>query len=242
MWSKGFTNKRVALATLTLTLLFNRCDSPLSDVEITDPGLIISTFVVERSMVDNGTVLGALTTTVLDKNLAGVELKNAQVKVNGQQMSMTEILNIKTYHIPSATVGLNTKYDFEIVLPNGESHGGSVTTQAKSFTSLTVPSNPAVNEDLVITWNDVYVHEELIVTLNLTSPAGTVPGPTFNLTTAQMEAGTFTIPKSAFATPAGVTSAAITLTGVKYGTVDPEFRKGSSTISRMRIEKKVTFK
>lgn len=239
--STKFSNKGVTLFALAFTLFFSNCDSPLSDVEITDPSLLQTNFTVERALLDDGTVLGALQTTIFDKNLASVELKNAHVKVNGQQMSVTEILNIKTYNIPSAAVNLNTEYDFEVVLADGKSYGGSVTTPAKTFTSLTVPSNPSKANDLTISWNDVYVHDELILSLNLTSPAGTVPGATFTLTSAQMQAGTFVIPKSNFATPTGITSIMIILTGVEYGTVDSKFRSGSGTISRMRVEKKVTF-
>jgi hypothetical protein len=241
MLSSKFLNNVASLIVLTVALSFSGCDSPLSDVEVTDPGLLQTHFVVERALLNDGSVLASLHTTILDKNLASVELKNAQVKVNNQQMSMAEILNIKTYYIPSATVNLDTDYDFEVVLSDGQSYAGSVTTPAKTFTSLTVPSSPSKDSDLTISWNDVYVHEELIITLNLTSPAGTVPGATFNLTTAQMQAGSFVIPKSNFATPAGITSIDITLTGVEYGTIDSKFRSGSGTISRMRVEKKVTF-
>jgi hypothetical protein len=236
-----FSNKVAVVFVLVFMSFFSACDSPLSDVEITDPGLLHTSFVVERSLLENGTVLGALTTTILDKNLASVELKNAQVKVNGQQMSVSEILNIKVYHIPSATVNLDTKYDFVIALSDGKSYGGTVTTQAKTFTSVTVPASPSKDNDLVISWNDVYVHDELVITVNLTSPAGTVPGPTFTLTPAQIQAGTYTIPKASFATPTGITSSMITLTGIERGTIDSKFRSGSGTICRMRVEKKVTF-
>jgi hypothetical protein len=85
------------------------------------------------------------------------------------------------------------------------------------------------------------VHDDLIISLGLTSPSGTVAGPTFTLTDAEMQAGSFVILKSSFATPSGITSATITLTGARYGTIDSEFRSGSTTISRMRVEKKVTF-
>jgi len=235
------TRSKAILYTFAITLFFSNCDSPLSDTEITDPGVLQPHFVVERALLDNGTVLGALQATILDKNLASVQLKNGLVKVNGQQMSITEILNISTYHIPSATVNLNTDYNFEVVLANGQRYTGMVKTQPKTFTSVTVPSNSSVDSDLTISWQDVYVHDALTISLNLTSPAGTVPGETFTLTPAQMEAGSFVIPKSNFATPAGITSATITLTGAKYGTIDSEFRSGSVTISRMRVEKKVTF-
>jgi hypothetical protein len=116
-----------------------------------------------------------------------------------------------------------------------------IKSQAKKFTAVTVPATASASNDLTISWQDIYVHDALIISMNLTSPAGTVPGPTFELTTAQMQAGTFVIPKSAFASTPGITSAMITLTGAKYGTIDAKFRTGSSTISRMRIEKKVTF-
>jgi hypothetical protein len=227
---------------LVITLFFSNCDSALSDVDITDPGLLQTHFVVERTMLDDGTVLAGLQTTLLDKNLATVVLNNGQVRVNGQQMSVAEILNISTYHIPSATVNLNTKYDFEVILADGKNYTGTVTTPPKTFTSVTVPSDASVNNDLTISWNDVYAHEILMITVNLTSPAGTVAGPIFTLTPEQKAAGSFTIPKSNFATPAGITSVLITLTGANYGTVDSKFRSGSATISRMRVEKKVTFK
>lgn len=227
---------------LAATVFLTNCDSPLSDVDITDPGLLMVNFAAEQTVSDDGTVLKAQTATVFDKNLASVELKNGGVKVNGQQMSITEILNIKTYYIPSASLSLNTDYNFVLTLADGKGYSGTVKTPAKALTSVTVPASPSISEDLVISWNDIYVYDDLIVTLNLTSPAGTVPGATFNLTKAQMEAGTFTIPKSNFTTPAGITNIQITLTGVEYGTIDSKFRNGSGTIARTRIEKKVTFK
>jgi hypothetical protein len=231
----------VNLIAITLILFFTNCESSLSDIEITDPGVLITNFTVERALLDNGTVLYSLHATIFDKNLASVELKNGQVKVNGQQMSETEILNVSTYHIPAATVDLNTDYNFEVVLANGQRYSGMVKTQEKTFTSVTVPSNSNVDNDLTISWQDVYLHDALIISLNLTSPSGTVPGATFTLTPEQMEAGSFVIPKSNFATPQGITSITITLTGARYGTIDPKFRSGSGTISRMRVEKKVMF-
>jgi hypothetical protein len=238
---RKYARPTATLFAFAITLFFSNCDSALSDIEITDPSVLQTHFAVERALLDNGTVLSSLQATILDKNLASVELKNGQVKVNGQKMSIAEILNISTYHIPSATVNLNTDYDFEVVLANGQSYSGTVTTQEKTFTAVTVPQNSSVNSDLTISWQDVYAHDHLIISVNLTSPAGTVPGPTFTLTPAQMQAGTFVIPKSNFATPAGITSVMITLTGARYGTIDSKFRSGSVTISRMRVEKKVTF-
>lgn len=238
---KKITHSAATVVAASLTLLFSQCDSALSDVEVTDPGLLQTHFTVERTMQEDGSVIAALQATILDKNLASVELKNAQVKVNGQAMTVAQILGISTYHIPSATVDLNKAYTFEIILPNGQSHTGTVTTQAKTFTSITAPATSNANTDLTVSWQDVYAHDEFIITLNLTSPAGTVAGPTFNLTSAQMQAGTFVIPKSSFATPAGITSVTLTFTGVEYGTIDPKFRSGSGTIARMRAEKKVMF-
>jgi hypothetical protein len=235
------SRKVSTLFAFAITLIFSSCESSLSDVELTDPSVLQTYFIVERALLNDGSVLNSLHTTIYDKNLASVELKNGHVKVNGQQMSETEILNISTYYIPSATVNLNTDYNFEVVLADGKSYAGAVTTQAKTFTSLTVPSNSTVDSDLTISWQDIYVHDVLTISLNLTSPAGTVPGATFTLTPAQMEAGTLVIPKSNFATPVGITSATITLNGAKYGTIDPKFRSGSATISRMRVEKVVMF-
>jgi hypothetical protein len=232
------------LATLfavAVTLCFSNCESALSDIEITDPGVLQTHFVVERALLNDGTVLNSLHTTIFDKNLASVELKNGQVKVNGQKMSVTEILNISTYHIPAATVTLNTDYNFEMVLANGQTHTGTVKSQEKGFTAVTVPASNKADSDLTISWQDAYVHDDLTITLSLTTPSATVPGTTYELTDAQMQAGTFVIPKSAFAATPGITSVTITLNGAKYGTIDSKFRTGSATISRMRVEKKVTF-
>lgn len=241
---KPMTKKQLVYA-MTLVVMaattFTSCESALSDVEITDPSLLRTTFVVERSILDDGSMSGSLHATIFDKNLASVELKNGHVSVNGQKMSVTEILNISTYHIPGASVELNKNYEFEVVLPNGEAHTGSVTTQPKAFTALTVPTDPSKDNDLTISWQDTYAHDDLVISVGLNSPTGNHAGPTFTLTPAQMEAGSFVIPKSAFATPADITSATITLSGAKYGTIDPKFRTGSVTISRMRLEKKVEF-
>lgn len=229
------------LFSVATSLLFSSCESPLSDVEITDPGTLITTFSADRTMLDDGTVNTALSATLLDKNLASIELKNGQVKVNGQQMSVYEILNISTYHIPEATVSLNTEYNFEVVLANGQSYAGTVTTAGKTFTSFTVPTNATRDSDLTVSWQDVYVYDEFIITTDLTSSTGTVVGPRFTLTPDQMQAGSFVIPKSTFATPEGITSVKIALVGVEYGTIDSKFHTGSGTISRMRVEKNVTF-
>jgi hypothetical protein len=236
------TLRRVAtLLALGSTFVLSSCESPLSDVEITDPGLLQTHFVVERALLQDGSVIASLHTTIFDKNLASIELKNAHVKVNGEEMSTTELLNITTYYIPSASVNLSTDYNFEVILSDGQSYDGSVTTPGKAFTSVTVPSSPSINEDLTVSWEDAYVYEGLTISLNLTSPAGTVPGATFTLTDTQMQQGFLVIPKSNFATPAGITSITITLTGFNYGTIHSGFRSGSTTISRMRAEKKVTF-
>jgi hypothetical protein len=230
-----------ALTASAIAFSLAGCESPLSDIELTDPGTLITTFAVERSMLDDGTVLTSLQATLLDKNLASVELKNGHVKVNGQEMSEAEILNISTYYIPSATVNLSTDYNFEVVLPNGQSYSGTVTTPEKTFTSVTAPATSTAGSDLTISWQDAYVFDEFIISLGLTSPSGIVAGTTFSLTPEQMEAGSFVIPKSSFATPAGITSVTVTLVGIDYGTIDSHFHSGSATVSRMRAEKKVSF-
>lgn len=235
------SNRAAKLLACAIPLSFFSCESALSDMEITDPSVLQTHFVVERAVLDDGTVHHSLHANIFDKNLASVELKNGQVKVNGEQMTVAEILNISTYHIPGATVNLNTNYQFEVVLANGESYAGIVTTQAKTFTEVIVPTTSTVNSDLTISWQDVYIHDALTISVGLTTPSGAVAGPTFTLTDAEMQAGSFVIPKSAFATPAGATSATITIAGAEYGTIDSNFRSGSATISRMRVEKKVTF-
>lgn len=239
---KKHFNRAVAMVVTAAASMFASCDSALSDVEVTDPSLLMTNFIVGQTVFDDGSTAESLHATIFDKNLASVELKNGKVRVNGQQMSMTEILNIKTYHIPGASVDLNKTYEFELILPNGDVHRGTVTSQPKALTAVTVPTDPSINEDLTISWQETYAHDDFIISVNLTSPSGTVPGPTFTLTPSQMEEGSFVIPKSTFATPAGITSATISLTGAAYGTIDPKFRTGSGTISRMRLEKKVTFK
>lgn len=230
-----------ALTASAIAFTFTSCESPLSDVEITDPGTLMTTFAVERSLLDNGTVLNSLQATLLDKNLASVQLKNGHVKVNGQEMSVAEVLNISTYYVPSATVNLSTNYDFEIVLANGDSYPGTVTTPAKAFSAVTAPATSTADSDLTISWDDPQVYDEFLISLGLTSPSGTVAGTTFSLTPEQMAAGSFVIPKSSFATPAGITSVTVTLLGIDYGTIDSKFRNGSATVSRMRAEKKISF-
>jgi hypothetical protein len=178
----------------------------------------------------------------LDKNLASVKLKNGQIKVNGQQMSETEILNISTYYVPSASVGLNANYNFEVILADGKSYAGTVTTPEKTFTSVTVPATSDANSDLTVSWTDIYEYDEFIISLGLTTPTTSVAGATFNLTPEQMKTGSYVIPKSNFATPQGITSVTVTLTGINRGTIDSKFHNGSGTIARMRAEKKVTFK
>jgi hypothetical protein len=44
---------------LATGLLFSNCESALSDMEVTDPSVLQTHFVVERTLLDNGTVTDA---------------------------------------------------------------------------------------------------------------------------------------------------------------------------------------
>lgn len=232
---------RVAAGFSLAVIFFSSCDRELSDMEVTDPSVLQPYFAVEHSILADGSEVNKITASIIDRNLKNITIKNGYVTVNGQQMSILHTQNLSTYHIPTATVDLNTNYTFEIVLPDGQRYSGDVTSQEKAFTSVAVPVAASPNNDLRVSWQDVYIHDQMMITVNVTSPLGTVVGGRYELTTAEMSSGTFVIPKTAFQSPPGATSAMITIMGVKYGTIDPKFRPGSATVSRMRIEKRVTF-
>jgi hypothetical protein len=54
-------------------IVFSNCESALSNVEIKDPSLLQTHFVVERSVLNDGSVVQALSATPLDKNFASIE-------------------------------------------------------------------------------------------------------------------------------------------------------------------------
>jgi hypothetical protein len=210
-------------------------------VEITDPSVLQPHFTVQRTLLTSGGTSETIQTVIFDKNLAYVEIKNGQLKVNGQVMRLNTVLGIPTYSLTSPSVNVNTPYTFEIVLPDGNSYSGTVTTAAKTFVSLSAPATSNAQSDLEISWQEIYLHDEMEISLIFTTATGTVTGPVIPLAQDQVMDGSFTIPKSNFATPTGITSVLITLTGKENGTTDPKFRNGSEAKALISIQKSVEF-
>lgn len=230
------------LAYTTLSLLFTSCESELSDVEITEPGLLRPFFQVGYTMSNDGAVSSYLTTTVFDKEnkLFGIELKNGQVKVNGDPMKVTYTTLLKpTYSIPVPNVNLDTEYIFEIVLPDKQRYAAKVKTPPKTFAAITVPSTSSADKDLTISWGDIGVHDDITIAVTINKDSASTKY--IDVKKAQVASGSYTIPKSTFAKPRVIFSVMIKVISKIEGTVDSRFTKGSSVIASTSVEKHVVF-
>lgn len=135
----------------TISLLFLTCiDSPLSDVEITDFGLISGMFLVSKDFNANQTT-ELVTVAIRDKNLFGIHIKNGSVTVNGLSMAFNPIS--KTYH-HTIQVIKEKVYTFVVTLPNGDTSISVVTTPKAEFGEVSYPDPIHIQQDSAIHWTD----------------------------------------------------------------------------------------
>jgi hypothetical protein len=127
---------------------FGCIDSPLSDVEITDFGLITGSFIVDKYNSADVSV----TATIRDKNSFGVHIKNGSVTVNGANMSYDDVAKI--YKKNNLPVVKDSAYTFVITLSNGDTCASMVRTPKAEFGVVTCPDSLHILRDTAITWTD----------------------------------------------------------------------------------------
>ena len=235
---------------IAVSLLLNSCteDSALSDVEISDPSIIAPYILVSRNIDENNNFNSKTEVWLYDKNGNSIELKKGEVRLNHMRMNLKKlaITNAPYYSGENivSKVELNTNYSFEIELSDGKIYSANVQTQAKDINQLSLPSNYNKQNDMDISWQEIYLHDKMDVQLNryfMTNTSGGQSFITLNIPSTNILKGTYTITKDNFNNLDGnCYKAIITVSGIKNGTIDNRFNSNRKIISGYSIAKEIS--
>ena len=220
-------NKSIIILVITI-LILSGClpeESPLSDIEITDPSLIAPSIKLSKSIGENDRVTNKIEVWLFDKNKNSIELKGGEIRVNNNVMKIEEFnITHAPYYSVENTVELKTDYQFEIELSDGAIYTASIQTPDKDLKTLNLPSDYNCNNDMNITWKDIYLYDEMNIGLNCYFSGDSSGGQ--RLSNLDIEKnyyikGSYTISKDNFNMEDGdIYKAIITLTGIKKGIID----------------------
>jgi len=150
------------------------CSSPLSDVDITDFGVIGLSASIEKWFCDTGLSRQEVQALVYDKNLASVQIRNGGVAVNDSAMAYDSSVVMPCYVKNDLTVSTNTTYRFIITLSNGDRCTSTVVTPQAEFGIVAVPDTFRISGGTTITWTDAAPGLPVDITLTLVTGNRTV--------------------------------------------------------------------
>lgn len=231
------------------TLTFISCsESALSDVEITDPGLIKATFVLEGEKISNADYKYFAYANLTDKNGNRISLNNGRVLLNSTAMRarrepITNLPYYDGYENIGGIVQKGTTYNFEIELSNGNRYQSVISTQNKILTNLNVPTTHSRNENMLITWEEIDAAQPitLIFTRKYTDSTGiNYSSRNFILNSNSLANGNFVLNRDFFSLPNTI-EGEIKLISNKYGNINASLMNGSIIQSTFSISRKVAF-
>lgn len=206
-------------------------DSPLSDVEISDPSLIQPSISLYRTRDNSGILKTRIEVFLFDKNLNSVELKKGRVLVNGYVMQVKELpLTGGPYYTIDASllkVELNKLYTFIIELADGKAYQGSVSTQETDIFELVLPKSYSRQNNMQISWLGHDISSDLKIELTCNYQTDIRSGQTNNSFTPKQQErsqGLYMIPSSYFNQEEGIYKATVTVTSKTTGVIDSRFR------------------
>ncbi|CAG5080919.1 hypothetical protein [Parvicella tangerina] len=107
-----------------VTISLSSCSSPLSDTPVSDPGLVTPHIVINHKDGDYG-IANKVSTCLMDKNGAYIELLEGDVKVNGDLMEFGMTCYKRTIDVQENTVykvvltlADSAKYPFKVTTPH----------------------------------------------------------------------------------------------------------------------------
>lgn len=222
------------------------CESPLSDTEITNPGLLAPVISVERTQSKDGTIEHEYTCYLYDKSLQLVQLKNGSVSVNGAPMPHKKGLLGSYYSTTASSVpyALSTKYTFTITLADQKGYTASVTTQDALLNNFTAPSEVVHTNAMQVSWSGHDPKAELSIEILSHFRTDTSTGSQFKSFVLPVNIGTtYQIPPSQYLADMGTTTSVdLVLNSEITGTIDSRFKNGRKIMSVQRIGRSVTVK
>lgn len=235
----------ICFFSLVSILLLHSCteESPLSDIDITDPSLIQLDVSLFKSIDYQGNLNSRIWVYLYDKNQNLIKLKNGKVSVNGHAMILDEIgLNKAPYYTIDArvlSVEAQKEYAFTIELSDGKAYLASITTQNIDLYEINIPFEHSKNSNMQISWKGYDTQSDLVLTLNCaysnTKSSGQVVEQ-FHPGHQERTKGEFVFASSNFNKQEGIYRAFVSITSTIKGTVDPHFRANSSITSMFSIE------
>jgi hypothetical protein len=162
--------KKEIVILVSILLFVSGClpeESPLSDIEITDPGLISPSIAVIKNLNYDNDHVNEIEVWLYDKNKNSVELKGGEVRVNDQVLSVKEFNITKApYYLIKDIVEVDAEYLFEIELSDGEIYSASIKSPNRDLKEFNLPANYNHNNDMNISWKDTYQYDEMKIGLN----------------------------------------------------------------------------
>jgi hypothetical protein len=231
----------IYLAVLAIALVGCSKESPLSDVELTDPSIVRPDIKFIR-MKDNNTLTTLIGAWIYDKNDNSIELKNGGVLINNKE-TVVRKLGAAPYYSGIEVfpeIQLGQTYIVEIKLNSNKSYYASIAIPDKDLSNLTIPSRQNKYENMKISWTDAVPSRPLKLTITYyykkdnqeLSNFTTLDIPPANLTT-----GEYTISAGVFQGYPNIYKTSIELRSVTYGSIYEGFLKGSMITYDMSVSK-----
>ena len=239
----------ISFSSLLFFILITGCtqDSPLSDLDLTDPGLIKPDIKISRSIYTTGTTTFSHTVWIYDKNDNSVNIQNGKVSINNVELSLKKAVlsNAPYYSIDPAyslPFEFNKIYTCDIVLSDGKVYSSTVKSRSADIDSFVVPSTHDRTKDLLLEWEPVDPNENIDISMFYNFRTDTSSGTgARDIQIPNPQSGMALIPKSYFDASTHITDATFTLESNIYGTTDDHFRSGSKISFIINISKKTTF-
>jgi hypothetical protein len=152
---KALRTLKLPVLLLVLTSCARSCtESALSDVVLTDPGLLLLEMRMEKDLSESSG--GNVTVWVRDKNEQALTLKEGDIQVEGQGLSVKRNLaNLPYYYLASGYVDFEEGHDysFTVILGNGERYSSILPIPDGNLREFSVPQYHRADQPLTLSWN-----------------------------------------------------------------------------------------
>ena len=238
-------NKTYCLVVLFVALAQWSCKSPLSNTDITDPSTLQPKIQVIKNTDSTGSIYN-YRADIYDQQSRYVELKDAAISVNGEQLILVRSL-LGSYYLTDDHIvkyQLNTKYTFIITLSDKSQYTASVTTPSIELSNFVVPLEQVKTQNMRVSWTNPDTSATMNLILAIYFKTDTSAGvQSKNILIPNPRLGTFDLQPSDFLANQGTSTAIdITLNSEDLGQTDSRFYSESRTYSHQMITKSVNLK
>ncbi len=206
---------RTAYAAIALgALVWCSCESPLSDVPISEPSVLRAEVVAQRAIGSSGYTASVLEVALRDKHEQWVELKEGSVSVDGLLMSYDGF----GAYVRNDPVQPDVDYTFVVTLSDGSKYTSKVHTP-KNLSQFTVPATYNRTGPFTVSWREV--DPTASATLDLVGDSASAE---FSVSSSQ---GSYTLQATDLARFHAGETVRVMLTFTKSGQVDGRFMSTS---------------